>query len=78
MALVLGEVVLVLNKVPPLDALYQYTVLPLAPGVAVIVPVPHNVVLEAVGAEGVGFTVITTLLLMVAEQIVAELVATTV
>lgn len=74
----LGEVVLVASNVPPVKALYQLIVLPLAPGVPVIVPVPHKDVFEAVGAEGMGFTVTTALPLMVELHPVELLTPTTV
>ena len=56
----MGDVVLVASSVPPVDALYHRIELPLAPGVALIVPLPHNVVLIAVGAAGIGLIVSVT------------------
>ena len=56
----LGEVVLVASSVPSVEALYHWIEFPLAPGVTVIVPVPHNVMLEAMGAETAGLTVSVT------------------
>jgi hypothetical protein len=55
-----GDVVLVANNVPPVDAEYHFTVVPFDPGVAVIVPVPHKVVFDAVGAAGIALAVTVT------------------
>lgn len=51
---------LVANNVPPVEALYQRMEFPLTPGVAFIVPVPHKVVLDAVGAAGTALIVTVT------------------
>ena len=73
MAVVLGEVVLVVSNVPPLKALYHRMVLPLTPGVAVMVPVPQMEVLEAVGAAGTALMVSVTACRGVLSQIVVVL-----
>jgi hypothetical protein len=59
--LVLGEVVPVANTPPPVKTLYHRMELPLTPGVAIIVPLPHTDVLVAIAAAGMGLTVMTTL-----------------
>ena len=73
MALVLGEVVLVTNKVPPLEALYQRMELPLAPGVAIMVPVPQMEVFDAAGSAGTALMVSVTACRGVLSQIVVVL-----
>ncbi len=70
---VLGDVVFVANNDPPVNALYHLTVVPFAPAVAVMVPVPQIVVLLAVGAEGIGLMVSVTDCLGVLSQPVVAL-----
>jgi len=52
----------VANTVPPVATSYHFTEAPLTPGVAVnvIVPLPHRLTSDAVGAAGKGFTVAVT------------------
>lgn len=60
---VLGDVVLVERSVPPgRSASYHRTVVPLAPGVALMVngPVPQKVVDEAIGEVSCGLIVSVT------------------
>ncbi len=52
-----GDVRLVANGLPPVDALYHRAEFALVPAVATIVPDPQTEVLFADGAAGMGFTV---------------------
>ncbi len=62
---------------PPVKALYHLTVVPFAPAVAVIVPVPHREVLLAVGADGIGLTVAVTEVRVLLSQPVVLLISAT-
>ena len=57
---IVGEVLFVADGLPPEDAVYQRSVVPLVPGLPVTVPLPHNVVLETDGLPGTGLMVNVT------------------
>ena len=55
-----GDDVPVCTSAPPVEALYQRRVVALDPKVGVMLPEPQKVAFEALGAPGIGFTVIVT------------------
>jgi hypothetical protein len=71
--LTLGDVVLVATGLPPDEAVYHRTVVPFAPGVAVIVPDPQTSVIGVEGLAGMGLTVIVKGVLVVLTQPVVVL-----